>query len=277
MSPTAKPVFVEASLCSVGDGGLDQVHELCWFPEGESVGRTVFSTARLNDHNLSSKLELYKPRQLGSPYYFNSRLFVELVVEAVQKGERDRLTDVVSDAAELAKLITAKNPVDIKGDVLNILRARLGLALGSDEFSLVVEEIEQLKKLTLTLGHSSFESSRFDDFDKILPFYRWLDAAIAKRNPPEMTKTEMERPGVSGHDPREVSLLLGLRARPTASQFSFLIPGSTNEFWLAAKAVIEGRCRSAKKQLGRFLKQKHNDSHLFELAASGVLVGHCID
>lgn len=45
IKPTKDFVFVSLGICSVGDGGLDQVHEVAWFPDSGSTGTLVFSTA----------------------------------------------------------------------------------------------------------------------------------------------------------------------------------------------------------------------------------------
>ena len=62
--PQPQPVCVAFSLCIVGDGGLDQVHELCWIPEGEEKGVIVFSTAHPEQSELKAH-ELFLPRHMG--------------------------------------------------------------------------------------------------------------------------------------------------------------------------------------------------------------------
>ena len=87
---------VSLPTCAMGDGGLKQVHEVCWFPAGSGQGRIVYSSehpgAKLN------AAELYRKEDLGSKQYFNEHLAFELIEAARAMGDRKLANEIIADS-----------------------------------------------------------------------------------------------------------------------------------------------------------------------------------
>ncbi len=96
-----KPGVARVSLgaCAVGDGGLKQVLEVCWFPRGESRGRVVYSSA--HGGAKQNAAEVYVKEDLGSPQYFNSRQALEVIAAARAMGDRELARKAIEDSLQL--------------------------------------------------------------------------------------------------------------------------------------------------------------------------------
>jgi hypothetical protein len=99
IKPTEQFVFVSLGTCSVGDGGLDQVHEVAWFPENSSEGTLIFSTAHPSPGEKLSASETYRPSLLGNEYQFNETLATKTTADYLRKGDLAAAMKVVDDGS----------------------------------------------------------------------------------------------------------------------------------------------------------------------------------
>jgi hypothetical protein len=87
---------VSLPTCAMGDGGLKQVHEVCWFPAGSERGKIVYSSEHPGAKQNAA--ELYRKEDLGSKQYFNERLAFEVIEAARALGDRKMANEVIADS-----------------------------------------------------------------------------------------------------------------------------------------------------------------------------------
>lgn len=148
LTPAGKPVRVTLGTCAMGDGGLDMVHEVCWFARGASKGQIIYSSAAPNPPRYNP-VDLYRPSDLTvqQPGYDvidaalelgDARLAAAVIEASLAMVARER--DLV--AGDTGKPIAAKEYY--RGIRVRLLSYRLGLSVGTSDFAARASELQQL-------------------------------------------------------------------------------------------------------------------------------------
>ncbi len=152
LNSTGKPQLVSLSTCAVGDGGLDTVHEVCWFPRGGKSGIILYSSAFPGPRY--HPVELYRPADLNvqQPGF-------EVIDAALALGDATLAAQVIEASfAMLARerdLVSGSTgkPIPAREFYRNIrvrLQAyRLGLRVDAADFEALAAELERELALPL--------------------------------------------------------------------------------------------------------------------------------
>lgn len=283
--PQSQPVYALFSLCSVGDGGLDQVHELCWFPDDEEQGYVIYSSAFPGSTELKPH-DLFLPRHLGTLvhtennrkiYYFNDReadrILGSLLIAGRLPEARELITDTLDTFRSLPSAIdgSTEKPIPPQRfhceEWVNILLINAGTNLFREESK---SSLLDAKQLLIEGGDSC--NHHIDD---LIDHYLWTVERVQGGNVsiPPVTETEN---WVTGYDPRVISEILsdpGL-TETNLSQLELSFGGQSSYFWLGLREYLNGNGDEASRYLSLFMgymDQSGQDHHRFELAAAASL------
>ncbi len=152
VNPTKDYVYVSLGTCSVGDGGLEQVHEVSWFPQGQQEGIIVFSSAHPEKPSPLTASDLYRPDLLGNESQFNDRLASETISDYLRQSNFKKANEVIDASRTLLSKMrdsvdgTTRKPISAKEmnreQWAMIQTYRLGLALGESNFDSLFEDLE---------------------------------------------------------------------------------------------------------------------------------------
>lgn len=277
--------YVTFSPCSVGDGGLDQVHELCWFPEHEEVGSILYSTAFPDPRDLSPHL-IFLPRHIGRfssqgdeqiIYYYNDReanqIFHSLLAADQIEQTRHLISTQIANIEFLPDAIegTTGKPLpsfQVHCDQwLDLLLLQAGLELADPISNDALSRIQQI--LSQGQGHCSTRSTRIVD---LMDYYRWtvdqmqgLDSPI----PPPPDRPYRAR----GYDPQLIAqILMDPRLTDeTLGKSRLSAGGQSSYFWLGLREYLDGDQKQASRYLTLFIDHSRPGSHTFERAAAAAL------
>lgn len=143
LAASKKPTLVRFGRCAVGDGGLDQVHEVCWFAAGKTEGKIIYSSA--HPAPTFNPVDLYSSADLGNRIYFNDRLAFSTIEAALKLGRVPLAEQIVKDSfgalERLENLVDGASGKPILARQyyrelwVRLMAMRLGLSLGKPEFS----------------------------------------------------------------------------------------------------------------------------------------------
>lgn len=176
---SAQSAFIAFGTCGVGDGGLAQVHEACWFPAGSSAGTIIYSSAHPNPQATANAADLYRPQDLGADTYFNDRLAFDALSAALQMQQlplfRSILADALAAFARLRPLVEGSTgkplaPSTVYRDThTRLLALQLVSSLGQPNFPQLAATLEPL-----LVQQSKFHCSQCPALAQSLPRYRRL-------------------------------------------------------------------------------------------------------
>lgn len=270
------PVFVSISTCSVGDGGLDQIHEVAWFPDGASEGILVFSSAYPQSQSKILASDLYQKKLLGSQYSFSSQYARSALHASLLKGDLKLARQIVSDSfsilSGLQNSVDVKNNIQIKSrdyhadDWAMILSYSLGLEVDSPDFE---RDMQEMQDIVAGPGNPSYRHTNSEIQKNMSPVYIWLHQSIMKKKKaplPQLTKPEKN---IYGYDPLAiVDYFSGKLPKE-----KFLQVGYPNQdFWFGVEAYLACKIDQAKLHLQKYLKERKPTEQGFEPACGALLL-----
>ncbi|MBY0551476.1 MAG: hypothetical protein K2W95_29615 [Candidatus Obscuribacterales bacterium] len=266
---TNEPVFVSLSVCTVGDGGLNQVHEVVWFPEGKKDGVLIFSTAHPMPGEALKLSSTYSPEQLGGAYQFNSRLANDLIIEYLQTGKIAEATTVIEDSVKILRdmpdAMGSEGPVSalkVHGEEWRmILGYKLGLNLGKQTFAKTAAEYEEI------LAAEDKNERMPERIRNHTPLYKWLNDLYAGKKSPVPSFGKRDKHMSYSNDPIDITDYLN----GTTDEPRFLRVTGAGQFWVAAKAYAAGDKKSAKQHLDKFFATKLYGGMSVEIGAAANL------
>ncbi len=261
-------VFVSLGTCSVGDGGLNQVHEVAWFPEGKTEGTIVFSSAFPSGNQLDAA-DIYQDDMLGSEYYFNrsgaESLFCAYAKRSdVQSAQKylDRAISILSKA----RAVNEKGmipPEEVNSDSwLWILSYKLGASLEQPAFEPAIAKLEHIVNLPVNKSRSDYSYAYRDK----IPIYSWFNNALLKKKQP-LLKIPPQSRNVCYFN--AVALADYLQSDKPDDQFPPEYKYAFNEFWFGAKSYLRGDYTKAKAYIS---ERRSSTASPFELAAAARLI-----
>lgn len=267
---TEKPVFVSLGTCAVGDGGLDQIHEVCWFPKSGEKGFIVYSSAHKPPVSQLTAADLYSADKLGNDIYFNETLAEEAIIALAQKGELDAAQKVIEDSLlHLSKMrdavegSTGKSipAAEMNRSILAELYAfKTGFCCGGSSFE------PAYKNLVTTLGGVNRGSKyRCETIKKMLPVYAWLNDCLSKKQLLPITEIALSD-GAVGNNPRAIAKYMN--SEKTISKRETAPVGS---FWKGIKKYLSGDLKTAAALLQEFLTARPSAAEGFEIAVAAKL------
>jgi hypothetical protein len=281
--PQPKPVYVVFSTCAMGDGGLDQVHELCWFPEGKDEGVILYSSAHAEKNDLEP-YEVFLPRHIGvfvgsgeTRFFFFSNYESSRVLKSLLRaGKIDQARRLVTANIGNARYL----PSGVDGSTQALIPAEkfhceiwanlLLVKAGIDVFDYSSQESLLKAKDILAKGKDFCIANAYTA--DLLDLYLWVADSVQGK---QMTLPDI--PGmarrVHGHDPHFiVKILSDSMISDITLGISELSRGVELYFWLGLREYISGNCQEALRYLYLFINKSTNQLDSFELAAAATLV-----
>ncbi len=143
LAASKNPTLVRFGRCAVGDGGLDQVHEVCWFARGKSEGKIIYSSA--HPAPTFNPVDLYRSGDLGNRIYFNDRLAFTTIEAALKLGRIPLAEQILKDSfgalERLENLVDGASGKPIlarqyyREHWVRLMAFKLGLSLGKPDFT----------------------------------------------------------------------------------------------------------------------------------------------
>lgn len=271
IKPTKDPVFVSLGICAVGDGGLDQIHEVGWFAENKDEGILVFSTAHSATDTKISDADLFQTKQLGNEYRFNEDVAEAAICANLKKGNLEMARTIVKQSFSV--LSSLKNSQDTKGNQIpardlnrdawaEMISFSLGLNLGTEDF-----EQDKKEMLSILSGDPKNRHTKCEIQEKMLPLYSWLnDQLLNKKTPLSFDKKDST---ICSWNPQiAVDFLNGKEPQDEFVQDYY----PHGEFWVGIKYYLDGKKQQAKTSFEKYLNTVKDPDRGFELAASANLL-----
>ncbi|MDX2104829.1 MAG: hypothetical protein SFY67_00370 [Candidatus Melainabacteria bacterium] len=276
-----EPVFVSISTCSVGDGGLDQIHEVAWFPEGASEGILVFSSAYPQNQSKILASDLYQKELLGNQYSFGSQYARDALHASLIKGDLNLARQIVSDSfsnlSGLKNLMDSKTQTQIKSrdyhadDWAMILSYSLGLEIDSPDFE---RDMKEMLDIVAGPGNSSYRHTNCQIQKNMSPVYTWLHQSIMNKKKAILPQLTDPNQNIYGYNP--IAIVEYLSGKLTKEKF--LQVGYPNQdFWLGVEAYLARKKDLAKLHLQKYQKERKPTEHGFEPACSAILLERLSD
>lgn len=277
LKPTAKPVYVELDTCSVGDGGLDEVHEVCWFPDGAKEGVLIFSTAHPSPAPKLRPADLYRLPSLGNAYRFEDRVFEETLYDYLSHGELKQAEKLYDDGMSVlstmrdgqegasGKRIPAK---DLHADSWWVpLCYKAGINVGEPGFAPAFTELKSTAS-----GDSQYGRHLFNSYKVMFPLYSWVDQVV--RNPQSAKLPDSEVPrAIYGHDPRVlVPYLKAEPSDPPTEESERKLKHEIGKFWIGMRAYARKDSAEARRNFAEYLQERHSSPDAFEMAVAAKLL-----
>ena len=273
LSPAVRPVFVVLGRSAWGDGGLRQVHEVCWIPYGTSEGVVVFSTAHPPPQPPLRLSQVYRTEDLGHRGWFNETLVAQLVDEFARDASPSKaraLLDVAEPLlAALPSVTDGSTGLPIAPTVfyarqwVELLTMRLGLAVGRNDFDAIGSRLEALLS---SPGGSRFCHGCERELD-FLPLYRFVDARARKVAVPVPDEGALAQ-GAMGRNPKVIARFLRAGLPPKRPR---LLEPHTG-FWEGVKALSDGDDANAQRVLKAWLGAAPSNVARFETCAAAALI-----
>lgn len=217
-TPQPQHVYVLFSHCGMGDGGLDQVHELCWFPAGQEKGEIVYSSA----HNIDNELkpyELFVPKHIGvvagpgqrQHFYFHfheaDKIFDSLLAAGEMERARTLISENINNLKHLSPAVdgSTQKPISSMRFHRDTIVKLLLLKAGVDLFNSSAEQALSNAKDVLSL--EPVFPNPTDYAKDLIDLYIWAVNRVQGVNMPlPIIPDEANR--VNGHDPRLIVRIL---------------------------------------------------------------------
>ncbi len=270
--PTPRPVFVALGRSAYGDGGLSQVHEVCWTPKGGTQGVVVYSSAYPAAGPALRARDVFRAEDLGARgAHYNSGLALRMLAEILQDrdlptaeaflDQATALLDSLPAAVDGASGAAIPTRVFRSREWADLLAYRLGLAVGRPSFEGVAREFEAVVT-SRDSGRFCFDCERYA---RLLPLYRWVDALMRTPGAALPDPSSLQR-GTWGYDPVGiVGLLGGQPERPRQTP--------TTRFWEGVRAYAAGdRSRAGADLAGWLALPPSATVSGFELGAAARLL-----
>jgi hypothetical protein len=288
-TPGEEPTYMAFSRCAVGDGGLDQVHELCWFPAGAEDGEVVFSTAHPDPTSLELH-EVYRERHysqissVGGAEYFvlnereALRILQSLLLARKADEARTVVHEVVANLPKLPQAVSGATGESIPGrqvyarEWLTFSLLEAGLGLFDERSAVALERAREVVDGVHDHCHPC------DLARPLLPMYGWAVARVNGHHLPVPTPPADARP-VHGWNPRVIAEVLGdpSVSDATLRRGALTTGGETTYFWLALREHLAGDDSEARRYLEAYLDGPGHVLRPFELSAAVVLSGRLSD
>lgn len=268
-----RPVFVALGRGAWGDGGLDQVFELCFTPKGAAEGVVVYSSAHSPRAPPLRARDTFRKADLGARgAYLDDRLAVQLLSEMAQDRDLSAAKALLIDARALLGSL----PAAVDGSTGRPIPPRLaylrehvevasfgvGFAVGTPAFDAEAGDLEALLASRAPKALGCWDCERFE---KMLPLYRFVDARARGQDAPLPDPAALPR-GVVGYDPQAIARLLG---GGTPSKMH----EATSHFWSGVQALHAGDAERMKSELTAWLAQPLPPTVSgFELGAAAALL-----
>lgn len=282
VAPTDAPVFVRFPTCVVGDGGLNEVTEICWFPAGSATGSVVYSSAHPGATTLTAA-DVYRAEDLvtefGAP---SDRRTVIRIGEARTVLHHLLLRGDSDGARRVVEYLSARLPHHaghVDGVTAAPIPSEVGycdtwFALTVTEAALGVRTERAIERLTAAVALIDRPGSTCRGPARaLLPLYRWLAERLAGRDPPLPTPLSppAARP-VHGYDPAFIGELLRnpKKTDRTLPAAAFALGGRSSFFWLGVREYLAGNGTEAARYWSLFRREPPADN-LFELGVIAAL------
>ncbi len=270
IKPTEQFVFVSLGTCSVGDGGLDQVHEVAWFPKDSSEGTLIFSTAHQSPGQQLTAADVYRPSLLGNVYQFNETLANKAAEDNLRKGDLAVARKVIADGLKVLSSMrdsvdgqTGKNIPALeshRNEWASMLSYKLGMSLGEPDFDATLLEFQ---KVIDSPGRGN--SLTCDTVRKMLPLYVWLNDEVHGKQSKVPAPSKLEQ-SVVGHEP--IYIANYLQSKTPEEEF-VRRQGDTGVFWSGVKRFVSGDTKGSATRFDQFLMKKlYSSNYGFEVAAA---------
>lgn len=270
LKPTEKPVFVTLASCVVGDGGLDQIDEVAWFPEGKTEGTIIFSSAHKTDGPGLRAIDTFRP-ELLTPYRFDENQAAEVLQDHLRVANLPAANQALEQFVESLK--SQKDSIDgstrmpIPSEQLNreswnlILATKLGMELGEPNFDTTM--LAAQKNAT---GPNRSSHYQIDTFLKMVPLYDWLDDAVKGKKNCDVDPARLSK-NTSDRDPIAI-----VKYMKTGTFSRYNMKWGTGPFWVGARSYLNGDSGAALIELKKYLAEPHGSYDAFEVAAAAKLI-----
>jgi len=283
-TPRPEHVYVAFSRCSVGDGGLDQVHEICWFPKGSDEGMIVFSTAHPEESSLEPH-EVYAERHISrlsdhgdsTIYYFNNHVADQVLRSLLRARKTDEahaiVTSVLGNLRFLPEVVDGSTlePIPMMQSYaeewLKLLLLKAGLDAPGDSSLAALDDAE----VVLSAADRHCYECRYAE--GMIDLYRWaihrLRGEIVAL--PVIPETASR---VIGHNPHFIAEVLRdpSKNEHTLSKGMLSTGGETTYFWMGIRESLAGNTQDAQRYLEQFLRDPSQGLNAFELSATATLL-----
>lgn len=254
-------VLVRLPVCVVGDGGLDQVHEVCWFPKGSEKGEIIYSSKHAAKASSISVTELFELDQLGSKDYFYDRLAFDVMAKAV----KERNLSLAEEVLERSILLLSQQQGAVDGSTnepispevfhqdkwVELLAYKLGVELGTPKFEKTLERLRSIIALKTLGGVKCFPCQYISEY---LPLYEYMNQKLLGKkaviNEKELGSTNYHSWG------RAIDIAKYLKGEKSEEEFLKKRFGTTASynFWVGAKKYSDGDKENAKRHFATSLE-----------------------
>jgi hypothetical protein len=283
-TPRQDQVHVAFSRCFVGDGGLDQVHEICWFPGGGDDGVVVFSTAHPEESTLELH-EVYERRHFArlinsgdaTTFTFIPHTADRVIRSLLLAGKVDEAREIVTDAlGNLEYLPDSVRATTLEPIPSELLYAELWLNLSLLEAGLEIPGDASLAALARAdQVVANDDGSCYDCRYTVgmIDLYRWAVLGLrGDRLPlPGIPETAKR---IWGNDPHFIVELLRDPSMDehTLGRGTSIASGETTYFWMGIRASLAGNREVARRFFERYIEAPNQDLSEFELSATAALL-----
>jgi hypothetical protein len=273
VSPTPAPVFVALGRSVYGDGGLRQVHEVCWTSKGSADGVVVFSTAHEPSRPPFERRQVFRPDDLGGTGFVDTTLAAQLFDEHLRAGDGPAARALVGELerrlGRLPGAVDGTTGAPIPSRAFHaeawadLLAVKAGLSVGTPGFGSAADELERL----VALASGAPSCLGCEAHRGMLPLFRWLDASARGGQAAVPDPARLPR-GPVGHDPSAIAR--GLLGRRSAAVPAML--DATAGFWSGARALTAGDRDAARAAFETFLRASPRPVANFEGGAATALL-----
>lgn len=265
-----RAVFFRLGTCSVGDGGVETVHEICWFPDGQEEGRLILSSG--HSSSIGAPLEPADifveamKSELGTSW---SSLSSDVILSFAKQGN-------LPEAQRLARLAlqnfksqpsavewSTKRPVppeELRADEwVSLLSLDIASNIAVGDFPAAEEQLERLRVFAgtaLKFCHSCAE------IERMIPLFRWVLEVERnmKGGAPRPALPKVESTHIYAHNPVDMVKVL---TQPASVPFSHS-QHAEYEFWIGYRLLLDGDRNAAASSLEKFLASSTVRNHPFE-------------
>lgn len=275
LKPVKEPVFVSISTCSVGDGGLDQIHEVGWFADDAKEGVLVFSSAHPQNQTLIGAADLYQKKALGNENFFNSQYAKEVLHSSLVKGDLNLAKRIVLDSfsilSSLRDAIDSKTQTQIKARNLHaedwamILSYSLGLQLDSKDFE---RDMKEMQDIVSGPGEPGFRHTNCQIQKNMSDVYTWVHKRIMGQSAAVLVPEKSDK-NIYGYNPVTIfKFFEGIIPKDKFLQEAY----PNQDFWMGIERYLAKNKSEAKAHLQKYQKERKPTEHGFEPAACALLL-----
>lgn len=275
LKPVKEPVFVSISTCSVGDGGLDQIHEVAWFADDAKEGVLVFSSAHPQIQTAIGAADLYQKKALGNENFFNSQYAKEVLHSSLVKGDLNLAKRIVQDSfsilSGLRDAIDSKTQTQIKARNLHaedwamILSYSLGLEIASDDFE---RDMSEMQDIVSGPGDSSYRHTNCKIQKDMSNVYAWVHKRIMGQSAVVPLPEKLDK-NICGYNP--VTIFKFFQGDiPKDNFLQEIYPNQ--DFWIGIERYLAENKSEAKAHLLKYQKESKPTEQGFEPALCALLL-----